>query len=205
MFPDPAEADEQGLLCYGGDLEAGTLMAAYQQGIFPFFSAGQPILWWSPDPRMVLFPAEFYCSSRLRRRLRQSRFHFSHNEAFMQVIGGCAEPRKEPGNGSWILPEMIDAYECLHQLGHAYSFEVWCDNQLIGGLYGVLSNGVFFAESMFSRQRDASKMAVAKLVEHALQKNWMFIDCQFHTDHLASLGAREIPREEFLSMLKQDK
>jgi len=200
QFPDPELANDEGLLAMGGNLEPETLLAAYSKGIFPWFSEGQPILWWSPDPRMVLFPAEFHCSRRLARRLRQSQYRFSCDAAFSEVVEECAAPRDEDG-GTWILPEMRAAYERLHKLGHAHSFEVWEGEMLTGGLYGVLQHGVFFAESMFSRRRDGSKMALAKLVEQAVAEKWRLIDCQFHTGHLQSLGAREIPRAEFLRLL----
>jgi leucyl/phenylalanyl-tRNA--protein transferase len=150
---------------------------------------------------MVLFPDDFYCNRRLARRLKQPKQRFSWDEAFDQVIRTCAElPRKGEG-GTWILPEMLAAYTRLHKLGHAHSIEVWEDDALIGGLYGVLQDGVFFAESMFSSKRDGSKMALAKLVERAKNEGWKLIDCQFHTEHLASLGAREIAREQFLTLL----
>jgi leucyl/phenylalanyl-tRNA--protein transferase len=200
-FPNPDLADEQGLLAVGGDLEPETLLAAYSRGIFPWYSEGQPVLWWSPDPRMVLFPDEFHCSKRLARRLGQSRYRFSFNEAFSSVIQACAKVPRKGGSGTWILPEMMVAYEKMHVLGHALSVEVWEDDDLIGGLYGVLHRDVFFAESMFSRKTDASKMALAALVKQAIQQDWRLIDCQFHTEHLASLGAREISRTQFLSMI----
>ncbi|MFQ5582002.1 MAG: leucyl/phenylalanyl-tRNA--protein transferase [Mariprofundaceae bacterium] len=202
-FPEPELADAQGLVAAGGDLKLETLLAAYAKGIFPWFSRGQPILWWSPDPRMVLFADEFYCSSRLARRLKQPKYRFSWDEAFSDVIHACAAPRAED-EGTWILPEMIAAYENMHALGHAHSVEVWVGERLIGGLYGVLLNDVFFAESMFSRQTDASKMALAKLVGRARSGKWKLIDCQFYTAHLASLGAKEIPRSEFLATVRSE-
>jgi leucyl/phenylalanyl-tRNA--protein transferase len=201
-FPDPSLANEQGLLAVGGDLEPQTLLTAYSRGIFPWYSEGQPVLWWSPDPRMVLFPDEFHCSKRLARRLGQSRYRFSFNEAFSSVVQACAQVPRKGESGTWILPEMRAAYEKLHMLGHALSVEVWENDDLIGGLYGVLHRHVFFAESMFSRKTDASKMALATLVEQAIQQDWRLIDCQFHTEHLASLGAREISRAQFLSMIR---
>jgi len=201
-FPDPEQANPDGLLAIGGNLEPATLLAAYSKGIFPWFGEGDPILWWAPDPRMVLFPAEFHCSRRLARRLKQSVYRFSWDEAFDDVIGNCASIPRRDQDGTWILPEMLAAYRELHRLGHAHSAEVWRDDELIGGLYGVLNDGIFFAESMFSRERDASKMALARLVERALAEGWRLIDCQFHTSHLESLGAREISRREFLHMLR---
>lgn len=200
-FPDPSEADEQGLLAMGGNLEPETLLAAYSGGIFPWFSEGDPILWWSPDPRLVLFPEDFHSSRRLVRRLKQDRYRFSWDEAFEAVITTCAEIPRKGESGTWIIPEMLTAYRRLHELGHAHSVEVWEGSELIGGLYGVLLNSIFFAESMFSRKTDGSKMALAKLVERAESEQWKLVDCQFHTGHLESLGAKEISRAEFLTMI----
>ena len=200
-FPNPSLANEQGLLAVGGDLEPETLLAAYSRGVFPWYSEDQPVLWWSPDPRMVLFPDEFHCSKRLARRLGQSRYRFSFNEAFSSVVQACAQIPRKGESGTWILPEMMAAYEKMHALGHALSVEVWEDDNLIGGLYGVLQQDVFFAESMFGRKTDASKMALAALIKQAGEQGWKLIDCQFHTEHLASLGAREIPREQFLKLI----
>ena len=200
VFPSPELADEHGLLCYGGDLSEAMLLEAYRIGVFPFYSAEDPLLWWSPDPRMVLFADAFHCSRRLRRRLRQARYRLTIDQAFDQVIHSCADLRKQQ-KGAWLLPEMIRAYTHLHRRGHAHSFEVWQGDALIGGLYGVFQHGVFFAESMFSRQRDGSKMAMAHMVEKARADRWKLIDCQFYTDHLASMGCREIPRRHFLQLL----
>jgi len=199
-FPESTQANEDGLLAVGGDLSTSTLLKAYAQGCFPWYSEGQPILWWSPDPRMVLFLDEFYCSKRLLRRLKQKRYRFSWNEGFSQVITQCEAIHR--ADGAWLLPEMINAYQTLHDKAHAHSVEVWEGEQLIGGLYGVLLKQVFFAESMFSVRRDASKMALAILVERGKREGWKCIDCQFHTDHLASLGAKEIPRSQFLELIK---
>lgn len=201
-FPDPSEANDDGLLAMGGNLEPDTLLAAYAAGIFPWYSEGQPILWWSPDPRMVLFPREFHCSRRLARRLNNSSYRFSFDEAFAEVIRACAFTARKDETGTWITAEMIAAYERLYRLGYAHSVEVWEDDSLIGGLYGVLRSGVFFAESMFSRKTDGSKMALARLVEVAVSQGWRLIDCQFHTSHLATLGAREISRKKFLALLR---
>lgn len=202
-FPDPEMANEDGLLAAGGNLDPQTLMHAYSRGIFPWFDERTPILWWAPDPRMVLFPHEFHCSRRLNRRMRQAGWHFSWNEDFGAVITACAEPRGEE-NGTWLLPEMIAAYQRLHLLGFAHSVEVWFNEELVGGLYGVLYESVFFAESMFHRRTDASKMAMAFLVERAIAMSWKVIDCQFHTDHLHSLGARMISRHSFMELLNSD-
>ena len=201
-FPDPYEANDDGLLAMGGNLEPDTLLAAYAAGIFPWYSEGQPILWWSPDPRMVLFPGEFHCSRRLARRLKSRCYRLSYDEAFAEVIHTCAFTARKDETGTWITAEMIAAYEHLHRLGHAHSVEVWEGEDLIGGLYGVLRSGVFFAESMFSLKTDGSKMALARLAEMAVRQGWKLIDCQFHTPHLATLGAREISRKKFLTLLR---
>jgi leucyl/phenylalanyl-tRNA--protein transferase len=207
-FPDPSLANAEGLLAVGGNLEPDTLLAAYASGIFPWYAEDQPVMWWSPDPRMVLLPSEFHCSKRLARRMRQDIYSVSFDEAFEKVISACADIPRKGESGTWIFPEMKDAYCCMHQLGYAHSVEVWNnnedENELVGGLYGVLLNGVFFAESMFSRCRDASKVALAALCGRALQEGWTLIDCQFHTDHLQSLGAREIARDVFLQLVQRE-
>ncbi len=202
VFPDPVQANDDGLLAIGGNLQVETLLSAYRRGIFPWYGEGDPILWWSPDPRMVLFPAEFHASRRLKRRMRQPGYRFSFNEVFAEVIDACAHISRKGETGTWILPEMIAAYTRLHTLGHAHSLEVWYDGNLAGGVYGVLQSDVFFAESMFSRRTDGSKMALCKLCEKACSEGWKLIDCQFHTPHLASLGAREIRRTQFLQLLE---
>jgi len=198
-FPDPRQADADGLIAMGGDLAPETLLSAYRKGIFPWYEANGPILWWSPDPRMVLFPDAFHCSRRLARRLRQGRFDFSENQAFGEVIEACAD-RPE---GTWITPAMKRAYLALFEAGFAHSIEVWEGGMLAGGVYGVKIGNAYFAESMFHRRTDASKAALFHLCRLARERGWMFIDCQFHTPHLASLGAREIPRDEFLDMVSR--
>ncbi|MFQ5345013.1 MAG: leucyl/phenylalanyl-tRNA--protein transferase [Mariprofundus sp.] len=202
VFPDPSQADENGLLAAGGDLEPETLLAAYANGIFPWYAEDQPVLWWSPDPRMVLFPAEFHCSKRLARRMRQNLYSVSFDDAFDDVIRLCAEIPRKGEHGTWILPEMMEAYQRMHRLGHAHSVEVRENGDLVGGLYGILHHDVFFAESMFSLKTDASKIALATLCERALKSGWKLIDCQFHTAHLQSLGAGEISRDQFLNMIR---
>jgi len=204
-FPDVSQANDEGLLAVGGDLRPETLLAAYGQGIFPWYAEHQPVLWWSPDPRMVLFPAEFHCSKRLARRMRQDVYSVSFDEAFDAVIQACAEIPRRGESGTWIFPEMVAAYSQLHQLGHAHSVEVWSGDDLVGGLYGVLLDKVFFAESMFSRSIDASKVALVVLCERALQQHWTLIDCQFYTEHLQSLGAREISRQDFITLIHKDR
>jgi len=201
-FSDPSQADEDGLLAVGGNLDPETLLAAYGKGIFPWYAEGQPVLWWSPGSRMVLFPADFHCSKRLARRMRQHIYSISFDSAFNDVIRACAEIPRQGEGGTWILPEMIVAYQRMHQLGHAHSVEVRENGKLVGGLYGVLHFGVFFAESMFSLKVDASKFALAALCTRALQHDWKLIDCQFHTAHLQSLGAREMSRDTFLQLIE---
>jgi len=198
-FPDPRQAGSDGLIAMGGDLEPDTLLAAYRRGIFPWYEAGGPILWWSPDPRMVLFPDAFHCSRRLARRIRQGRFRISENEAFMDVVRACAD-RAE---GTWITPAMMRACGALFEAGHALSIETWEDGTLAGGLYAVRLGRACFAESMFHRRTDASKVALFHLCRLARERGWLFIDCQFHTLHLASLGAREISRDRFLDLVQQ--
>ncbi len=199
-----ALTEPDGLLAVGGDLSSERLLAAYQQGIFPWYSEGQPILWWSPDPRMVLFPAEVKVSRSLAKTLRQNRFHVSVDRAFEKVIIECSRPRLEKGQlqtETWLLDEMIDAYIQLHKEGHAHSFECWQNNKLVGGLYGVAIGNVFFGESMFSRVSNASKVAFVELARRLEQENYQLIDCQIYTQHLHSLGARLIPRAEFIELL----
>lgn len=203
-FPDPNQANEDGLLAVGGDLRAETLLQAYSMGIFPWYAEGEPILWWSPDPRMVLNPENFYRSKRLKRRLKQPQYHCLLDQNFEAVIQACAAPRKGADGhmgGTWILPEMIEAYLRLYVLGYAHCFEIYEHDVLIGGLYGVRLGHVFFAESMFSKKRDGSKMAMSYMASWALDEGIIIIDCQMHTGHLASLGAQEIDRKSFLAQL----
>lgn len=203
-FPDAslAEAEPNGLLAVGGDLSPQRLLNAYGRGIFPWYSAGQPILWWSPTPRMVLYPAEFHHSRSLRRSLRQRGYEVSVDQAFEHVIRGCAAPR-DGTPGTWLVDEMIDAYVALHAARVAHSIEVWLGHELVGGLYGIALGQMFFGESMFSRRTDASKVAMAWLAELATEHPFQLIDCQVYNDHLASLGARTISRELFRRTLAQ--
>ncbi|HKN09634.1 MAG TPA: leucyl/phenylalanyl-tRNA--protein transferase [Pseudomonadota bacterium] len=189
-----------GLLAAGGDLSAVRLLAAYERGIFPWYSPEQPILWWAPDPRMVLFPQEFKVSRSLRKTLRSGRYTTSLDRAFGATIRACAAPRRS-GPETWLSAEMIGAYERLHALGYAHSIEIFREERLVGGLYGIHLGGVFFGESMFSRERDASKVALVRLVGECHVRGIQVIDCQVASAHLASLGAREIPRSEFTSLL----
>lgn len=204
IFPPVELAEDDGLLAVGGDLSVDRLLLAYAKGIFPWFSHGDPLLWWSPSPRMVLFPEEFHCAKRLARTLRQSKFAVTFNHDFTGVIRACAAPRRDP-TGTWIVDEMIDAYTELHRQGFAHSVECRQDGQLVGGLYGVALGKVFFGESMFSRIADASKVAFAHLVTQLKQQQFLLIDCQMKTDHLGRLGAREISGAAFQEMLEKGK
>lgn len=203
-FPpiDQALAEPNGLLAAGADLSPERLLDAYRRGIFPWFNAGEPILWWSPDPRMVLFPNEFAPSRSLRKRLRRGDYEIRVDSAFTEVMQACAAPR--PGQrGTWITPPMVAAYTRLHRLGYAHSVETWIAGRLVGGLYGVAIGRVFFGESMFTRVPDASKIALAHLVAQLRAWGYGLIDCQMSTRHLASLGAREIPRQAFTRRLAE--
>ncbi|MHB9100792.1 MAG: leucyl/phenylalanyl-tRNA--protein transferase [Sulfuricella sp.] len=202
-FPPLASAlrEPNGLLAAGGDLSPQRLIEAYTRGIFPWFNPGEPILWWSPDPRMVLFPAELKISRSLRKTLKKHDFELRVDTAFREVMAACAEPRD--GQGTWITPEMIDAYSELHRMGLAHSVETWVEGKLAGGLYGISVGRMFYGESMFSRQADASKIAFVHLVRQLERWSFGMIDCQMKTAHLASLGAREIPRAEFSQKLSE--
>ena len=203
-FPPVSKAlrAPNGLLCAGGDLSPRRLVEAYRHGIFPWYSAGEPILWWSPDPRMVLFPPELKVSRSLRKTLQRGVYETRMDTAFRRVIEACAAPRDAHG-GTWILPEMIEAYVRLHELGFAHSVEAWRDGELAGGLYGIALGKVFFGESMFTRATDASKVALVRLVERLATHGFRAIDCQQATAHLASLGARQIPRAAFAQLLQE--
>jgi leucyl/phenylalanyl-tRNA--protein transferase len=203
-FP-PAELALQqpnGLLAAGADLSPSRLLDAYTQGIFPWFGREDPLLWWSPDPRMVLYVRELRVSRSLRRTIRSGRFHVTVDTAFPAVIEGCAEPRSGQ-DGTWITPEMHDAYCRLFEMGYAHSVEAWADGRLAGGLYGVSIGRMFFGESMFSRQSDASKVAFVHMVAQFGRWGVPLIDCQMPTSHLASFGAREIPRTDFLDQVHE--
>lgn len=202
-FPALARALTQpnGLLAAGGDLSASRLLEAYRNGIFPWFNPSDPILWWSPDPRMVLFPTEFRLSTSLRKTLKRGDFEVRSNHAFEQVVRACAAPRKGE-SGTWIVEEMVAAYCELHRLGHAHSVEVWMADELVGGLYGVAIGKMFYGESMFSRRTDGSKIAFAHMARQLERWGFGMVDCQMYTPHLASLGAREIPRAEFVARLQ---
>ena len=203
-FPPVQSAlkDPNGLLAAGADLSSERLLEAYRHGIFPWFSEGDPILWWSPDPRMILFPAELKISRSFGKVLRNRSYETRFDSAFDEVLAGCAAPRKG-APGTWISGAMIEAYRNLHRLGYAHSVETWIDGELAGGLYGVAVGRVFFGESMFSRSRDASKIALAALVAYLESAGFGLIDCQMHTRHLETLGAREIPRRRFSRLLEE--
>ncbi len=204
VFPpvESALSEPNGLLAAGGDLSSGRLVAAYRLGIFPWFGEGDPILWWSPDPRMVLYPAEIKVSRSLRKALRRDDYEIRVDTHFREVVEACAAPR--PGqSGTWITSAMVDAYCILARRGYAHSVETWRDGELIGGLYGVALGRVFFGESMFARAADASKLALVHLARQIERWHYGLIDCQMSTAHLASLGAREISRAQFSRELEQ--
>jgi leucyl/phenylalanyl-tRNA--protein transferase len=194
--------EPNGLLCAGGDLTPQRIVRAYVNGIFPWYSPGEPILWWSPDPRMVLFPAEFRISHSLRKTLRKGRYQIRLDTRFEAVIEACAETSRPDQAGTWIVPEIQAAYLRLHELGYAHSVETWIDGKLAGGLYGIAIGKMFYGESMFTHVTDASKIAVAHLARFLGERGFGMIDCQMNTSHLASLGAREISREDFIRSLK---
>ncbi len=201
LFPDPEDAEPDGLVAVGGDLAPARLLAAYARGIFPWYSQGMPILGWSPDPRLVLLPRELHVPRSLRRTLRRGRYAIRADTAFDRVIRRCAEKPRPGQDGTWLVPEMIDAYVLLHRHGVAHSIEAWEGDTLAGGLYGVSLGAAFFGESMFADRPDASKVAFATLVQWL--RGWRFdlVDCQVTTEHLLRFGAREIPRREFLERL----
>lgn len=201
-FPDPENANPWGVVAQGGNLSPGVLLSAYEQGIFPWYEEN-PILWFSPDPRFVLFLEEFHVGRRLRRTIRKSSFRLTFDRDFPSVIAGCREPRDLSG-GTWITSEMEEGYTRLNELGRVHSVEVWDGTALVGGLYGVLVGAVFAGESMFSRRRDASKFALVALVGFFRDLGVPFIDCQSFTSHMAAFGAREIRRRVFLEHLEEN-
>ena len=203
-FPpvERALADPNGLLAAGGSLSVARLLDAYACGIFPWFSEGDPVLWWCPDPRMVLPTDAVHVSRSLRRRLRRDDYAITFDRAFAQVVRACAAPRRHE-SGTWLVAPMIRAYERLHAAGVAHSVEIWIDDALAGGLYGVALGRMFYGESMFTRQTDASKMAITLLAAQLSRWNFPWIDCQMRTEHLASLGAVEVPRREFVRTVQE--
>ncbi len=201
-FPPPHLAREDGLLCVGGDLSPQRLVKAYQNGIFPWFSEGDPLLWWSPDPRLVLYPDRINISKSLHKQIRKSYFTVTMDRAFEDVIIACSKSRGKNRKSTWLVDNMIKAYIELHRLGYAHSVESWIDEELAGGLYGVSLGRIFFGESMFSCVSDASKVALAALCSHLKQHQFDIIDCQVTSAHLISMGAEEISRGEFIGQLK---
>ena len=201
FFPPLTMADEDGLLAIGGDLSTQRLLLAYHSGIFPWYNADEPICWWSPDPRFVLYPDEIKVSSSMKTVLQNGTFRFTINRAFTQVIQNCKTISRTGQDGTWISPDMQKAYTNLHELGYAHSAETWLDGKLVGGIYGIRLGKIFFGESMFSLNPNASKFAFINYVKQLQKENVALIDCQLHTNHLESLGARMIPREIFAEML----
>jgi leucyl/phenylalanyl-tRNA---protein transferase len=201
-FPHPERANPDGLLAIGGDLSLERLLLAYRLGIFPWYEEDTPILWWSPPQRCIMQPSEFHRSRSLQRLLRQDRFTVTFDEAFSEVIRACADSRIEQGQGTWIVPEMIDAYCALHEAGFAHSVEVWLGKRLAGGIYGVSLGSAFFGESMFKYEANASKVAFASLSQRLQAWEFTFIDCQIINPHLQRLGGYEISRKEFLRRLE---
>ena len=202
-FPPPHLASEDGLLAAGGDLSQKRLLLAYRMGIFPWFSNNEPVLWWSPDPRLVLYPREIKISKTLKKIIKKNMFSVTMDLAFNEVINQCAQVRLQKNQGTWIVKEMIDAYCSLHESGFAHSVEVWLQGDLVGGLYGVSLGRCFFGESMFTLVSNASNVGLVKLVEHLKELSFDMIDCQVPTAHLTRFGARQIPRIRFLNQLEK--
>ncbi|MCP4160010.1 MAG: leucyl/phenylalanyl-tRNA--protein transferase [Deltaproteobacteria bacterium] len=203
IFPPAHLADDNGLLAVGGDLSSERLKLAYEMGIFPWYSEDDPILWWAPDPRLVLFPSKLKISRSLRKIIKKDQFKITLNNSFEEVINSCAEIRIKEDEDTWILDEMQHAYIKLHEKGLAHSVEAWLNGELVGGLYGVSLGKVFFGESMFSTVSNASKVAFTKFVNFLSENSFDIIDCQVKTDHLSSLGAEEISRAQFLKIINQ--
>lgn len=201
-FPDPRDFYDDGLLAYGGALDTQTLIAAYRQGVFPWYSPGDPILWWSPNPRLVLYPHEFKLRKSFARVLRSNKFEIKFDNAFEEVIRSCASVKRVGQDHTWIVPDMIEAYIKMHKEGYAHSVEVYFEGTLVGGLYGIAIGRAFFGESMFSKKSDASKVAFKALSDVLGNRGYDFIDCQMKTDHMVSLGAKVVQRDTFLDELK---
>jgi len=201
FFPPVEMADEDGLLAIGGDLSTERLLLAYYSGIFPWYNEDEPICWWSPDPRFVLYPQELKVSNSMKTVLQNGKYRFTTNRAFTQVIQNCKTVSRNGQDGTWISPAMQKAYNKLHELGYAHSAETWLDGKLVGGLYGIRMGNIFFGESMFSLQTNASKFAFINYVQQLQKENVQLVDCQLHTNHLESLGARMIPRDLFAQIL----
>jgi leucyl/phenylalanyl-tRNA--protein transferase len=203
-FPPVEEAMEDGLLAMGGDLSPERLLLAYRSGIFPWFSDDEPPMWWCPDPRFVLLPEELKVSKSMKQLMRRDEFEFSVNTAFAEVITNCSAIEREGQDGTWITDEIQDAYVTLHQMGYVHSAEAWLGDELVGGLYGVRLGNIFFGESMFSKRSNASKFAFVKWVEMLKEQGVVLIDCQVFTEHLESLGAKMMPRGEFLHIVSSN-
>jgi len=201
IFPPPELAEDDGLLAIGGDLSEKRLLLAYSMGIFPWYSEGSPILWWSPDPRLILIPEELKISRSLKQIIKKDIYKITMDASFESVIRSCAEVKRKNQRGTWITDRMIDAYIKLHCSGYAHSVESWFEGELVGGLYGVSLGSAFFGESMFTKKCNASKVVFVKLVEHLQRWGFSLIDCQMITQHLIRFGARAIPRIEFMGML----
>lgn len=201
-FPDPRGASPEGIVCSGGNLSPGMLLSAYSQGLFPWFNDDDPILWWSPDPRFALLPEELHVSATMKKLLKKRRFELRVDSAFEAVIRACARTPRRGQRGTWITDDMVDGYLRLHELGYAHSAEAWLDGELAGGLYGVALGSAFFGESMFSLAPDASKTAFIPFVRALAARGCSLIDSQVRTDHVASLGGREMAREEYLDRLR---
>ncbi|HOZ72973.1 MAG TPA: leucyl/phenylalanyl-tRNA--protein transferase [Spirochaetales bacterium] len=202
-FPPVSGASPDGVLCVGGNLSPGMLLSAYRQGIFPWFNDDEPIVWWSPDPRFVLEPAELHVSGTMRKLIKKRRFRLSLDRAFGEVIRACSASPRRGQRGTWITSDMIDAYERMHALGYAHSVEAWLDGALVGGLYGLSLGSAFFGESMFSREPDASKAAFIPFVWALAEAGCTLVDSQVYTDHVASLGGKSVRRDEYLAMLER--
>jgi len=203
IFPPPHLAEKEGLLAVGGDLSKDRLLLAYRMGIFPWYSDEEPVLWWSPDPRLVLYPKEIKVSKTLKKIIKKDKFHITMDQAFAGVIRECAQIRADNNVGTWINEDMMKAYFRLHQSGYAHSVEAWYEGGLSGGLYGVSLGKSFFGESMFTRISNASNVALVKLVEYLTALSFDMIDCQVRTEHMIRFGAREIPRDLFLQQLEE--
>lgn len=204
FFPPVQTADEDGIVAIGGDLNTARLLLAYRSGIFPWYNEEEPIIWWSPDPRFVLFPEQLKVSKSMQSVLRNGKFRFTINRAFTQVIQQCKTVAREGQDGTWITPEVQTAYTKLHTLGHAHSAEAWMDGELVGGLYGIRIGDVFFGESMFSKASNASKFAFINYVKQLQREGVVLIDCQVYTEHLESLGAEMIDRQDFIEILNNN-
>nr|WP_212898666.1 leucyl/phenylalanyl-tRNA--protein transferase [Capnocytophaga cynodegmi] len=202
-FPSPETASEEGIVAYGYDLTPERLLEAYQNGIFPWYNEEEPVLWWSPNPRFVLFPEKLHISKNIKKLLRKNIYQVTYNQRFEEVIRNCASIPRKDQDGTWIHLEMIATYTQLHQLGYAHSVEVWCENQLVGGLYGIKMGNIFCGESMFSRESNASQVGfITFLQQHPEIK---LVDCQVYSEYLEKLGAEEIPRTQFLEIIKKNK